>query len=387
MDTSAVKVKIASALKSVDSAAWNALANPAGTRFDPFISWEFLEAMESSGAATPRTGWQPQHVLIEDAAGKLIAAMPMYAKGHSRGEFVFDQGWAEALQRAGGQYYPKLLIAVPFTPVTGRRRFVQAGEPAEALKETLLSAAVQLAEMESYSSVHFNFLEASETQTLSDHGLLLRNDQQFHWTNNYYSSFDDFLTALSSEKRKNLRKERAKAQAGLQFRHLTGDEITEAVLDHFFAFYTDTGNRKWGSPYLTRKSFSILRERLAKHMLFIFAEEGGVPIAGALNFIGSDTLYGRYWGTTDARPMLHFETCYYQAIDFAIARGLSSVEAGAQGDHKLARGYGPVLTHSAHWIAHPGLHSAVANYLEDERRAIDADFDFLKDRTPFRKTL
>ncbi len=374
-------LRFVNALKSVSARSWNALANPPGARFDPFITWEFLEAMESSGAAIPRTGWQPWHALIEDEAGALIAAMPMYAKGHSRGEFVFDHAWADALQRAGGQYYPKLLVAVPFTPVTGRRLLANTPE----LKQALIDGARGLAESNEISSLHLNFIDETDGALMGE-DFLRRQDQQFHWINRGYKSFDEFLGELSSEKRKNLRKERQKAQVGLTFRHYTGDAISDAVLDRFFEFYMDTGERKWGSPYLTRRSFTILRDRLATRMLMIFAEEDGVAIAGALNFIGSDTLYGRYWGTLDARPMLHFETCYYQAIAYAIAHGLARVEAGAQGDHKIARGYEPVITHSAHWIRHPGLSDAVEEYLDRERKAVSAEHDYLKDHTPFRKT-
>ena len=385
MDASLPRLSQVNSMSAVDPAAWNAVANPPGLAYDPFLTWEFLDAMERSGAATPRTGWRGAHVLAHDAGGRLRGAMPMWLKSHSRGEFVFDQSWAEAWERAGGSYYPKLLSAVPFTPVTGRRRLVAPG-PDEALyKSALLQGAFQMAMEMDLSSLHINFIEDAEVPALEAAGLLIRKDQQFHWKNDGYGSFGDFLATLSSDKRKNLRKERAKAQEGLEFRHITGDEITEAHLDRFFDFYMDTGSRKWGSPYLTRASFSLLRERMAKDLLFIFAYEDGQAIAGAMNLIGSETLYGRYWGCIDQRPMLHFETCYYQAIDFAIANGLKTVEAGAQGGHKLARGYGPVLTHSAHWIAHAGFRAAVADYLERERAAVDADFAYLKDRTPFRK--
>lgn len=385
MDSALPRITVVNSLSAVDPAAWNAAANPPGLAYDPFVSWEFLEAMESSGAATPRTGWRGAHVLAHDAGGRLRGAMPMWFKSHSRGEFVFDQSWAEAWERAGGAYYPKLLSAVPFTPVTGRRRLVAPGPDAAIYKAALLQGALQLVAETQVSSFHMNFIEAEEAPALEHAGLLIRTDQQFHWQNAGYVSFEAFLATLSSEKRKNLRKERSKAQEGLTFRHITGSEITEAHLDIFFDFYMDTGSRKWGSPYLTRRSFSMLRERMAGDMLFIFAYEGERPIAGAMNMIGSDSLYGRYWGTLDQRPMLHFETCYYQAIDFAIARGLKTVEAGAQGGHKLARGYGPVLTHSAHWITHAGFRAAVADYLTREREAVDADFEYLKDRTPFRK--
>ena len=385
MDDSALKITIVPALADVSPDEWNAVANPPGERYDPFLSWEFLEAMESSGAATPNTGWVPRHLLIRGDNGRLRAAMPLYAKMHSRGEFVFDQSWADAYERAGGAYYPKLLTAVPFTPVTGRRRLVPKGPDEAQLKAALLTGAIQLAEENRLSSLHINFVDSDDAETLANTGLLSRTDQQFRWVNDGYASFDDFLAALSSAKRKNLRKERAKAQDGLTFVHLTGDAITEDHLDSFYHFYIDTGSRKWGSPYLTRLSFSLLRERMADDLLFVFAMEDGEPIAGAMNLIGSDTLYGRYWGCSDHRPMLHFETCYYQAIDFAIERGLQYVEAGAQGGHKLARGYVPVLTRSAHWIAHPGLRDAVADYLTRERDAVESDMDYLTDRTPFRK--
>jgi uncharacterized protein len=385
MDAALPQISSVSTLAGIDPAGWNAVANPPGVPYDPFLSWEFLEAMESSGAATPRTGWRGAHILVRDTNERLRAAMPMWFKYHSRGEFVFDQSWAEAWQRAGGEYYPKLLCAVPFTPVTGRRRLVAPGPDAELYRAALLDGALQLAEQTGVSSLHINFIEDDEAPLFEKAGFLSRTDQQFHWRNDGYGSFDDFLASLSSEKRKNLRKERAKAQAGLTFQHVRGDEITEDHLDIFFEFYMDTGNRKWGSPYLTRKTFSILRERMANDILFIFACEGDEIIAGAMNLVGSDTLYGRYWGTLDQRPMLHFETCYYQAIDYAIAHGLKTVEAGAQGGHKLARGYAPVLTRSAHWIAHPGFRDAVAEYLERERAAVDEDMNYLRDRTPFKK--
>ncbi len=385
MDETNFRIDIVTGLEDVAPDEWNAVANPPGMRRDPFLSWEFLEALESSGAATPDTGWIPRHILVRDTNDVLRGAMPLYGKTHSRGEFVFDHSWADAFERAGGAYYPKLLSAVPFTPVTGRRRLTAPGPDEARIKALLLNAAVSFAEQNTISSLHINFLEEEDSQSLMLNGMLCRTDQQFHWFNDEYESFDDFLAVLSSSKRKNLRKERAKAQAGLEFLHLRGDDITEEHLDRFFEFYLDTGSRKWGSPYLTRLTFSLLRERMADDMLLIFAMEDGEAIAGALNMIGSDTLYGRYWGTLDPRPMLHFETCYYQAIDYAIANKLAVVEAGAQGGHKLARGYVPVLTYSAHWIAHPGLRDAVADYLERERAAVEHDLDYLNERTPFKK--
>ncbi|MCA8902276.1 MAG: N-acetyltransferase [Hyphomonas sp.] len=386
MDDTAFRIDFVNALADVDAAEWNALANPPGLRRDPFLTWEFLEALESSGAVSSATGCMPHHVLVRDAGGRLRGAMPLYAKSHSRGEFVFDHSWAEAFERAGGAYYPKLLCAVPFTPVTGRRRLVAPGPDQARIEAALLDGAVQLGRQNHLSSLHINFVEEEESDVLTRTGLLCRTDQQFHWFNNGYQIFDDFLAELSSAKRKNLRKERARAQEGLDFVHLTGDDITEDHLDRFFDFYMDTGGRKWGTPYLTRETFSLLRERMADDLLFVFAMEDGEAIAGAMNLIGSDTLYGRYWGALVDRPMLHFETCYYQAIDFAIEKGLRVVEAGAQGGHKLARGYVPVRTYSAHWITHPGLRDAVADYLERERVAVEHDLDYLNERTPFRKS-
>lgn len=378
-------IKVNTALSDIDQAAWDAIANPPDTRYDPFLSWGFLEAMESTGAATPQTGWSPCHLTLERDDGTLLGAMPLYAKTHSRGEFVFDHSWASALENAGGQYYPKLLSGVPFTPVTGRRLLVPDGPDGEARKHALASAAIQLADENSFSSLHINFLESDAAQTLAASGLLYRTDQQFRWTNHDYADFDAFLAELSSAKRKNLRKERKKAQDGLTFEHLTGDALTDAHWDRFFEFYIDTSNRKWGSPYLNRETFSVLSDRMANQLLLVFALEDGLPIAGALNLIGSDTLYGRYWGSRSARSMLHFEVCYYQAIDYAITHKLAFVEAGAQGGHKLARGYTPMTTHSAHWFAHSGLHDAVADYLAREREAVAEDKIYLEARTPFKK--
>jgi len=385
MDDTAYRFAVSQHLSEIDREDWDAVANPPGERFDPFLSWDFLEALELTRTVTPNTGWTSCHITLYNPSGKLCGAMPLYAKTHSRGEFVFDHAWADALERGGGAYYPKLLSAVPFTPVTGRRRLVPLGPDADRLKLALLSGALQLASENEFSSMHINFIDSEEAGTLADTGLLHRTDQQFHWVNQDYESFDAFLAELSSAKRKNLRKERRKAAEGLTFVHLTGDAITEEHWDAFFQFYIDTGSRKWGAPYLNRDTFSLLGERMADKILLVLALDEGYPIAGALNLIGSDTLYGRYWGCLAPRPMLHFEVCYYQAIDFAIANGLKYVEAGAQGGHKLARGYGPVTTHSAHWIAHPGFRSAIADYLARERHAVEADQDYLNARTPFKK--
>ncbi len=385
MDDTTFKARIITSLSEVSEAAWDRVANPSGVPYDPFLSWAFLEALESSGAARPETGWSPCHVLIEGPDNELLAAMPLYAKTHSQGEFVFDHSWADAYERAGGQYFPKLLSAVPFTPVTGRRCLVPEGPDRTRLQNALVSAAIQVAAQNDFSSLHVNFISEETAEQLGEFGLLIRTDQQFHWQNDGYEDFDGFLAALSSAKRKNLRKERAKAQAGLTFKHLTGDAIEAHHWDAFFEFYMDTGSRKWGYPYLNRDTFTVLGERLADKILLILAYEDDTPIAGALNLIGSETLYGRYWGCTDPRPFLHFETCYYQAIDYAIAHGLSTVEAGAQGGHKLARGYAPVTTRSAHWIAHKGLREAIDHYLERERSAVEHESAFLQKRTPFKK--
>ncbi len=385
MDDTAFQITVAQGLAGIDPAGWDAVANPPGARQDPFLSWDFLEALERSGAATPDTGWAPHHLLVTGPGDRIRAAMPLYAKTHSYGEFVFDHGWADAFERAGGRYYPKLVCAVPFTPVTGRRLLVPGGPDAQTLRQVLLAGALQIADDNELSSLHLNFTTAEETGMLGEAGLLLRSDQQFHFINEGYRDFADFLAALSSSRRKTLRKERAKAQAGLDIRHVTGSDLSEAHWDAFHAFYLDTGARKWGSPYLNRETFSLIGERMADRVLLVMAYEAGRPIAGALNFIGSDTLYGRYWGCLSARSMLHFEICYYQAIDFALANGLKYVEAGAQGGHKLARGYVPVETRSAHWIAHPGFRQAIADYLRRERAAVAADMDYLRDRAPFRK--
>ncbi len=383
-------LSIVEGLSGVDRASWNAVANPPGQPYDPFLDWDFLEGLEASGCAAPRTGWRPRHLLAHvggdkgsGGARRLVGAAPLYLKSHSRGEFIFDHAWADALERAGGDYYPKLLCAAPFTPVTGRRLLAHS----PVLRQVLARAIVQTAADAHISSVHFNFLDGETWEALGADGLLLRTDQQFHWHNRDYADFDAFLADLASRKRKMLRKERLAAQQGLTFQQLTGADLKPQHWDAFFKFYMDTGGRKWGSPYLNRDFFQLLHERMADKVLLVLANENGRPIAGALNMIGSDVLYGRYWGRRKDIPFLHFEVCYYQAIDFAIAHGLARVEAGAQGDHKLARGYSPSLTRSAHWIAHPGLRSAVANYLDSERAAVEEGVDQLNDLSPFRKDL
>jgi hypothetical protein len=369
--------RIGDGVRSFDAAEWDACASSD----NPFLSHAFLSILEESGSATPRTGWQAAPIAIDGADGRLTAVMPAYLKSHSQGEYVFDHGWASAYEQAGGRYYPKLQIAVPFTPVPGRRLLTHEPE----LAQGLVAAAQTLVENNDLSSAHATFIHPDEVPVFERAGWLIRVDSQFHWHNDGYGGFEDFLGSLSSRKRKAIRKERREALEGLTVQHVTGEAITEAHWDAFWHFYQDTGSRKWGRPYLTRRFFSLLGERLAERVLLVFALRDGVPIAGALNLIGEDTLYGRYWGTTAEVPHLHFEICYYQAIDAAIARGLKRVEAGAQGEHKLSRGYRPVPTFSAHYLADPRLRAAVAEFLDAERRAVEHEIHVLDTMTPFRK--
>jgi hypothetical protein len=380
------RVRIAGSMRDIEAERWEACANPPGEAYNPFVSHAFLDALERSGSATARTGWLPQHLLLEDSGGGMLAAAPCYLKSHSRGEFVFDWGWADAYERAGGRYYPKLQIAVPFTPVTGPRLLSPPGGLQPAHRRQLAAGAAELCRTLGASSVHMTFLREAEAAELGAIGWLRRTDTQFHWHNQGYSSFADFLAALSSRKRKNIRKERAAvASAGIEFTWVTGSDVKEHHWDAFFDFYQDTGSRKWGSPYLTRAFFSMIGETMGERILLVFARRRGREIAGALNLIGSDALYGRYWGASEHHEFLHFEACYYQAIDFAITHRLERVEAGAQGPHKLARGYLPILTHSAHHIVDPRLARAVADYLERERRAIAEDSCWLAEHSPFRR--
>jgi predicted N-acyltransferase len=356
---------------------WDRLAGPA----NPFMSHAFLTALEDSGSVGPGSGWSPAPLVIEDARGHLHGALPAYLKDHSQGEYVFDHAWADAWHRAGGRYYPKLQIAAPFTPATGPRLLLED----EAYAAPLLHAAESLCRQHGLSSAHATFIEPAQRGLFERAGWLLRNDIQFHWHNRGYAGFEDFLAQLSSRKRKDLRKERARAQEGVEIRHLSGSDLRPEHWDAFWAFYQDTGARKWGHPYLTRAAFYLIGERLGERELLVLAYEAGEPIAGSLYFIGGDALYGRFWGCTRDRPFLHFELCYYQAIDAAIARGLARVEAGAQGGHKLARGYEPVRTWSAHWIADEGFREAVADFLEREREGVAQESFYLGTRTPFRK--
>ena len=367
-DDVATTATLVGAISEIDPATWDRIANPQARTFNPFLAHAFLKALEASGCVGQGSGWHPRHLVIEDGHG-IAGLMPLYLKTHSHGEYVFDHAWADAYQRAGGRYYPKLQCAVPFTPVPGPRLLVRP-DGSQRHFETLARTARSVADHLDASSLHITFLDEPSWRGLGQMGYLLRTGQQFHFSNPGYDTFDDFLAELASRKRKQIRKERAEALDGLTIRHVTGADITEADWDAFFAFYMDTGSRKWGRPYLNREFFSLLGASMGKHCLLIFAHVDGHPVAGALNMIGGDCLYGRYWGARLHRPFLHFELCYYQAIEFAIARRLARVEAGAQGEHKLARGYLPVTTYSAHFIADPGLRRAVAHYLDHEREAI-----------------
>jgi uncharacterized protein len=359
-----------------------------GYIYNPFISHAFLSSIEESLSVGGRSGWQTRHLLAEDAAGQLLGAAPCYVKTHSRGEYVFDHGWAEAFERAGGDYYPKLQVAVPFTPVTGPRLLVRPSPIDDAVRGALADALTQITTESKLSSAHVTFLTEQEWRLLGDRGFLQRIDQQFHWHNAGYASFDDFLAALSSRKRKTIRRERKDALApGIEVRWLTGSDLTEDVWDAFFAFYMETGSRKWGRPYLTRQFFSIVGEKMRDHILLVMARRAGRWIAGAINFLGRDAIYGRNWGAIEHHPFLHFELCYYQAIDYAIQNRLARVEAGAQGEHKLMRGYLPATTYSAHFIANPGLRRAVADYLARERAYVASASEELAAAAPFRKDL
>ncbi|HEY7229807.1 MAG TPA: GNAT family N-acetyltransferase [Pseudolabrys sp.] len=358
-----------------------------GNSGNPFVSHEFLSSLEASGSVGGRTGWQPRHLLAE-ASGELVGAAPCYVKTHSRGEYVFDHSWAEAFERAGGNYYPKLQLAVPFTPVTGPRLLVAPGAQRGAIRGALADAIVEITTASELSSAHITFLTQEEWQAMGEKGFLRRTDQQFHWENTGYGSFDDFLTALASRKRKTIRRERKEAmKADIEVCWLTGNDLTESVWDAFFAFYMETGSRKWGRPYLNRAFFSIVAEKMRDRILLVMARRAGRWIAGAINFIGADTLYGRNWGAIEHHPFLHFELCYYQAIDYAITHRLKRVEAGAQGEHKLARGYLPHTTYSAHFIANPALRRAIAEYLARERAYVQAAAGELAAAAPFRKDL
>jgi hypothetical protein len=376
-----MKMELIQSLSDIDRQAWDSLANPDPARANPFIRYDFLRALEVSGCVGEETGWWPHHLVAHNEEGTLQGAMPGYLKSHSQGEYVFDHAWADAFGRAGGRYYPKWVSAAPFTPAPGPRVLAANGE----IATMMLRAAMTLPQQLAISSAHILFMDSYLIRAAKEMGWLLREDIQFHWQDEDYGDFEGFLAALSSRKRKDLRKERRRAQDGLDFVWKRGADISNDDLDAFFDFYQDTGARKWGQPYLNREFFEEVHARMGDDMLLILALENDLPIAGALNFIGGETLFGRYWGRIEERPFLHFETCYYQAIDFALAHGLKRVEAGAQGGHKLARGYAPVITRSLHAIAHEGLRAAVEDYLEQERRAVNRESVAMAEVLPFRK--
>jgi predicted N-acyltransferase len=372
----AAKVRVISKIAEVKPADWDACAGPE----NPFVSHGFLSALEDSGSATAKTGWLPRHLVLEDAAGLVVAAAPLYIKSHSMGEYVFDQAWAQAYENAGGRYYPKLLSAVPFTPVPGQRLLARDEES----QRLLAAAMIEIARRHELSSVHINFATEPEARRLAEFGFLIRTGHQFHWHNRGYGSFDDFLNDLTARKRKMIRHERTEALKDLTVRIARGTEISEADWDAFFDFYQETGSRKWGSPYLTREFFSHLSANMPEKIVLIFAERDGRPIAGALNVLGADALYGRYWGAIEHQPFLHFELCYYQAIEFAIAQKLARVEAGAQGEHKVPRGYLPTPTYSAHYLPDSGFRDAVARFLQEEARAIAVEMAMLAEMSPYK---
>ena len=380
-----LRLRVAHAIAEVSPEAWDACANP-GSQYNPFIAYAFLAALESSNSVCARAGWQPMHLLASDGQGTLHGAAPCYIKSHSQGEYVFDHGWADAYERAGGSYYPKMQVSVPFTPATGPRLLVRPGARAEAVRTVLADALIDVCKRVDASSVHVTFLPHAEWELLGCRGYLKRTHQQFHWSNAGYEKFDHFLNALSSRKRKIIRRERADAlAAGVSVHWLTGSDLTESLWDAFFKFYMQTGSRKWGRPYLTRAFFSLVGESMRDRILLIMARRDGRWIAGALNFMGSDTLYGRHWGAIEYHPFLHFELCYYQAVQYAIEHRIARVEAGAQGEHKLARGYLPAATYSAHYIADPALRRAIDDFLNRERSYVAAAEQELALAAPFRR--
>jgi uncharacterized protein len=391
-----LRIRIVPALRDIPPERWDACANPGATThvgdceksYNPFISHAFLSSLEISKSVSARTGWQPQHLVVETEDSRIVAVAPCYLKSHSRGEYVFDHGWADAYERAGGSYYPKLQVSVPFTPASGRRLLIAQGATAAEAQAALAQGLVELCRLREASSVHLTFMTEPEWHYLGDRGFLRRTDQQFHWENAGYHTFDDFLSALAARKRKAIKRERRGAvEKGIEIHWLNGADLTESMWDAFFSFYMETGSRKWGRPYLTRNFFSLVGERMADKILLVMAKRGGRWIAGAINFIGSDTLFGRHWGAIEHHPFLHFELCYYQAISYAIEHKLKRVEAGAQGEHKLARGYLPITTYSAHYIANPALRRAIADYLVRERAYVEAAGKELSDAAPCRKDL
>jgi predicted N-acyltransferase len=380
------EVRLHRRIAEIGRDAWDACAGNPAYAGNPFLRFDFLDSLEQSGCAVERTGWGPQHLSVEDAEGRIAAVMPLYLKSHSQGEYVFDHAWADAYQRAGGRYYPKLLSATPFTPATGARLLARTDVDLGEARAILLGGALAVCGEFEASSLHVNFATEAEWRWMGEHGLALREGQQYHWRNAGYGDFDDFLAALSSGRRKTIRRERREAQAGLDILRLTGSDLSEEHWDAFFEFYMDTGSRKWGRPYLNREFFRLLHARMADRVLLIMARQGGRWIAGALNLIGDDCLFGRNWGCLQDVPFLHFELCYYQAIEWAIERGLARVEAGAQGEHKIARGYLPAPVYSAHYIADPALRAPVEQYLARERAGVEAEMEWLADEySPFRR--
>lgn len=407
-DRNDLRVRVATSLKSVPAEAWDACANPHAASVlspeqresswesadslsqqdtdNPFISHAYLRALEESGCIGGRSGWSPAYLFVEDSDDRLLAAAPSFVKGHSQGEYVFDHAWADAYERAGGHYYPKLQVAVPFTPATGPRLLAADGPRADEARAGLIAGLEALRDQTRSSSIHVTFAQEPDLGALIEAGYLERHDLQFHWVNEGFATYDDFLATLASRKRKALKRERREAlSAGITVEVLSGPDLTEAVWDDFFAFYQDTGSRKWGRPYLNRRFFSLVGQALGERIVLVMARRAGRYIAGAINFRGANTLYGRNWGCIEDHPFLHFELCYHQAIDYAIAHGLARVEAGAQGEHKIARGYRPVITRSAHHFADPGLRRAVSAYLATEREHIAAAQEALVAESPFRK--
>ena len=383
----AASVKIYGRIADVDASGWDACAGIGGPTENPFLGHAFLNALEESRSATAEAGWQPQHLVIEDALGSVVACAPMYVKSHSQGEYVFDHAWADAYEQAGGQYYPKLLVGVPFTPVTGPRLLVQPGSDAGRNRELLIAGLLEVTRRSELSSLHVTFPNEDEAMALEKAGMVLRMGQQFHWENQGYADFDSFLARLTSRKRKSIRKERrAVAEAGISIQPLVGAQIEPRHWDAFHRFYIATYDRKWGYPYLTREFFSLLSQRLADRVVLVVAEKSGEIVAGALNIRGGDALYGRNWGCAGNFKFLHFEACYYQAIEFAIANRLARVEAGTQGPHKIQRGYLPRPTWSAHWIRDDGFRRAVADFCRRERRAVERELAYLAAMSPFRQS-
>ena len=386
-DASSLKAEVTvhRRVSEIGKAAWEACTAAPDYAANPFIAYDFLDIAEEAGCVAPRTGWGPQHLAVRDEAGAVAAVMPLYLKSHSQGEYVFDHSWADAYERAGGRYYPKLVCAAPFSPVTGPRLLVRPDVDRDTGRRMLLAGAIGLCEQAGVSTLGINFPTEDEWRFMGGQGMLQRQNQQYHWLNAGYGSFEEFLGALSSGRRKTIRRERREAVAGLEILQLTGRDLAEEHWDAFFAFYMDTGSRKWGQPYLNRRFFSLLGERMADRVLLLLARRGGRYIAGALNLIGADCLYGRNWGCLEDVRFLHFELCYYQAIEWAIDHRLARVEAGAQGQHKIARGYLPSAVYSAHYITDPGLRNAVAKFLEQERRAVQGEMDWLAEEySPFK---